>query len=387
MLNDMAISGLNAGSVLSMFINHQAIDWIKELLEYPKEAGGVFVVGGSEANFTGLAVARNTKAEVDMKIEGMQGVPRKMILYCSEEGHDCLDRSVELLGLGNGALRWIKTDDDCRIVINALKDSIEEDRRQGYYPFCVIGNAGTVNSGAFDDLNGLADLCKKENLWFHVDGAFGAWVKLSETHKHLADGLDRADSVAVDLHKWMNMQYSIGCALVKDRVAHFSTFVYGHDAEYLKTGMKELGGAMDNILNLSLALSRPDYGTKAYMLLRAFGREKYSDLVQQNIDQMHYLAELVKEEPNMELTAPVASNIVCFRYFHDGLTEDELEKLNRMILGELWKISFWMISDTTIKGKYMLRACNVNNRTRREDFDFLVDEVKKIGVRCVKELK
>ena len=381
MLNDMAISGLNSGSVLSMHINHQAIDWIKELLEYPKEAGGVFVVGGSEANFTGLAVARNAKAEIDMKTEGMQGVPRKMTLYCSEEGHECLNRSAELLGIGNDALRWIKTDDDYRIVINALKSSINEDRKQGYYPFCVIGNAGTVNSGAFDDLNGLADYCRKENLWFHVDGAFGGWVKLSEKYKHLADGLERADSVAVDLHKWMNMPYSIGCALVKDRLAHFSTYVYGHDAGYLKTGMEGLGAAMDNILNLSLALSRPDYGTKAYLLLRAFGRDKYSNLVQQNIDQMHYLAELVKKEPNMELTAPVVSNIVCLRYCREGLTESELEKLNRMILSELWKISLWMISDATIKGKYMLRACNVNNRTRREDFDYLVNEIKKIGAK------
>ena len=165
MLTDMVISGINSGSMFLMFIDKQAVDWIKEMLGYPKEAGGVFVSGGSEANFTGLAVARNAKAEIDMKTEGMQGVDRRMVLYCSEETHHCLERSVELLGLGNDALRWIKTDDECRISLNTLKDSILRDRKQGYHPFCVIGNAGTVNTGAFDDLNVLADLCIKENLW------------------------------------------------------------------------------------------------------------------------------------------------------------------------------------------------------------------------------
>jgi glutamate/tyrosine decarboxylase-like PLP-dependent enzyme len=384
MLTDMVISGINSGTMFLHFIAKQSIDWIKELLEYPKEAGGVFVGGGSEANFTGLAVARNAKAEINMKTKGMQGVDRKMVLYGSEETHHCLERSVELLGLGNDALRWIKTDDECRIALNSLKDSITLDRKQGFHPFCIIGNAGTVNTGAFDDLNALADLCERENLWLHVDGAFGAWVKLSEKHKHLTDGLERADSVAVDLHKWISMPYGIGCTLVKDRVAHFSTFVYGHDAEYLKATSK-IGDALDTPWNLSLALSIRDNGLKAYMLLRAFGRDKYSALVQQNIDQIHYLAELIRKEPNMEITAPVVSNAVCFRYVHDGVNESDIEGLNRMILTELWKINALMISATTINGKYMLRACNVNHRSKYSDFDVLVERITSIGETVVKE--
>ena len=386
MLTDMAISGNNSGSILLFFINNHAIEWIKELLEYPKEAGGVFVSGGSEANFTGLAVARNAKAETDVKAEGMQGVTKKMTLYCSEEAHDCLDRSVELLGFGNGALRRIPTNENHQMDVILLKNEINQDSERGHHPFCIIGTAGTVHTGAFDNLTALADLCEKENMWFHVDGAFGAWVKLSETHKHLVDGLERADSLAVDLHKWMNMPYAIGFTLVKNREAHFSTFVYGHDAEYIKTGMDNLGDALKNPFNLSLALSRPDYGLKAYMLLRAYGRNKYSNLVQQNIDQIHYLAELIRVETNMEITAPVVSNIVCFRYVHDGLSEADLEKLNRMILSELWKTNLWMITDTTVKGKYMLRACNVNHRSKREDFDTLIEMVKKIGAKLEKEI-
>lgn len=386
MLTDMALSGIQHGTVGLPFLGKQALSWIKDLLEYPQDSSGVFVSGGSEANFTGLAVARNKKAEVDMKTKGMQNVSRNMTLYCSEEAHDCLTRSVELLGLGNEALRWIPINESHQMDIGILRKTIKEDKKNGFYPFCVIGTAGTVHTGAFDDLNALADLCNEEDLWFHVDGAFGAWIKLSETHKHLADGLERADSLAVDLHKWMDMPWSIACALIKDRMAHFSTFVYGHDAEYLRTGLNEFGEAVNNALNLSLPLTRPDWGAKSYMLLRAYGRDKYSDLVQQNIDQISYLADLIENEPNMEVTAPVTSNVVCFRYVVDGLSEDEIERLNRMILGELWKISLWMISDTTIDGKYMLRACNVNHRSKYSDFDTLIDRITSIGKTQAKQL-
>jgi len=379
MLTDMLLSGTNHTTFLMMYVYHQAIDWIKEMLDYPKEAGGVFVSGGSEANFTGLAVARNKKAKVDMKAKGMQYLPKPMTLYCSKEAHDCLERSVELLGLGNEALRWIPINEKHQMDIRALEKEIEKDRENGYHPFCVIGSAGTVHTGAFDDINAIADLCEREDLWFHIDAAFGAWVKLSDSHRYLADGLERADSVAVDLHKWISMPFGIGCTLVKDQMAHFSTFVYGHDAEYLKATDEVAGQVLEAPWNLALGLSRPHYGLKAYMLLRAFGRDKYSDLVQQNIDQIHYLAELIRKEPNIEMMAPLVSNVVCFRYVHSGLNESDIEELNRMILNELWKINGLMISSTTVNGNYMLRACNVNHRTKYSDFDALIDRIKNIA--------
>jgi glutamate/tyrosine decarboxylase-like PLP-dependent enzyme len=360
MLTEMLISGANYFEeflLSSKYTYRQALSWIKQLLEFPDETSGVFVGSGSEANFTGLAVARNAKAKVDMKTKGVQGLERYMTLYCSDETHDCLDRSIELLGLGNESMRWIRTDDDCRIDIESLKRTIQEDRSKGYHPFCIIGNAGTVNSGAFDDFNELADLSEKEDMWFHIDGAFGAWIKLSETHRHLADGLERADSLAVDFHKWMNMPYTVACTLVKDRLAHYSTFVYGHDAEYLKSAMDLIEDQLTNRGMLSLPLSRPAYSVKAYMLLRAYGRNKYRRLVQKNIDQAYYLAELIEKESNIELTIPVSSNIVCFRYFSDGLSELDTEKLNGMIRDDLWKFNIGMVSDTAIKGKYSLRVC------------------------------
>ncbi len=182
------------------------------------------------------------------------------------------------------------------------------------------------------------------------------------------------------------MPYGIGCALIKDRLAHYSTFVYGHEAKYLKSAFDQVKDRIGDPHNLALPLSRNFTSLKAYMLLRAYGQNKYSNLIQQNIDQIDYLAELIRKEPNMEITAPVASNIVCFRYKPKNLTEPELAKLNKLIFSDLNQRSFWMISDTTIKGRYMLRACNVNHRSQKQDFDFLVNEVKKTGEKIVSQI-
>jgi len=383
-LVDMLISTRNAGAggILPLVVH--TLNWIKELLEIPKEYSGVFVSGGSEASFTGLAIARNAKAEVDMKTQGMQGVERKMVLYASEEIHHCLERSVELLGLGHEAIRWVPVDDLYRINLEELEKAIKEDKEQGLHPFCVIGNAGTVNTGAFDDLNALADICQREEMWFHIDGAFGAWVKLSETHKHLADGLERGDSIAVDFHKWMNMPYAIGLTLVKDKAAHYRTFVYGRDAAYLDIDQSELDLDALTIMS-SLALSRRNTGLKAYTLLRAFGKDKYSTLIQQNIDGIRYLADKLEKDPLFEVTAPVVSNIVCFRYNPGNLSDEQVDKLNKKILDVIWSGVMGQISSTSLKGRYTLRACNVNHRTRLEDFDEIVDRIKDIAAGIDKE--
>jgi glutamate/tyrosine decarboxylase-like PLP-dependent enzyme len=380
LMGHLIASGEQEGA--DVHVHKQTINWIKEMLDFPKTASGVIVNGGSEANFTGLAVARNAKAKVDMKAKGVQNVPKKMVCYVSEEGHHCLERSVELIGLGNENLRWIKTSNEYQIDLTSLKKAIQEDRENGYHPFCVIGNAGTVNTGAFDDFNALADIAATEDMWFHVDGAFGSWIKLSDTHRGLADGLERADSLAVDLHKWMNMPYGIGCTLVQDKIAHHSTFVYGHEADYLKTSMDmidEQGQAFDDATMLSLALSRNYSSLKAYMLLRAYGKDKYSRLVQQNLEQISYFGDELKKTPLFEVTAPIVSNIVCFRYKPEGLSEDQVEELNKKIRDSLYETQFGVVSDTVTKGVFSLRTCNVSYRSRNEDFDNLIKDIIRIG--------
>ncbi|MCX6653712.1 MAG: pyridoxal-dependent decarboxylase, partial [Candidatus Bathyarchaeota archaeon] len=186
---------------------------------------------------------------------------------------------------------------------------------------------------------------------------------------------------------WMDMPYGIGCTLVKDRLAHFSTFVYGHDAKYLTSALDQVKDQWSTPSNLALPNSRNFAALTAYMLLRAYGREKYERLVQQNIEQIAYLAELIGKEPSLELTAPVFSNIACFRFNPGVLSEGELEALNRRILGALWEVVFGVVTDTTMNGKYSLRACNVNHRSRREDFEWLAAEVRRLGEKLLPEVK
>lgn len=352
-------------------VERQVIEWLKEIMDYPSEASGVFVSGGSMANFTALAVARNSKAQIDVKKSGVQSVSTKMVLYASTEAHKCLTRAVELLGLGSDSLRLISINERFQIDIRELELTIKKDREAGFHPFCVIGNAGSVNTGAFDDFNTLADICRKEDMWFHIDGAFGAWAKLSSTHNYLTRGMERADSLAFDLHKWMYMPYEIGCTLVQDKEAHCKTFIY--DAEYLETISERHVPS-----NYSVQLSRDFKALKAWMLLKADGVEKYAQLIQQNIDQANYLAERVKNAPELELVVPVFLNIVCFRYIAEGLSEEKLKDLNNQILWQLW-FNGLIPSDTTLNGKYTLRVCITNHRCKREDFDRLIDKVVQIG--------
>jgi glutamate/tyrosine decarboxylase-like PLP-dependent enzyme len=395
MLTNMLTGTINLNETHPFFIsydvNKQALNWLKEMLDYPLDSSGVFVTGGSEANFTGLAVARNAMAEVNVKEKGMQGVTRKMVLYVSEEGHHCLERSVELLGFGKDAFRWVPTDDNYKIRLDILQKWIKDDRSRGFYPFCVIGNAGTVNTGAFDDFNALAELVKREKMWLHVDGSFGAWVKISDTHRHLADGMEKADSLAVDLHKWMSMPYGIGFTLTRHPRKHLETFVYGHEAAYVQSviGDKPIEEMLGSSQNVALRMSNEFLALKAYMLLRAYGRDKFARVVQGNIDQINHLADRIRDDGDFELAAPVESNIVCFRYKPDGLSVEQVDELNRRIFQTSFTFTeenYLGISDTTIKGRYTLRACNVNHRTRSEEFDWLINKVRQLGERLLPEV-
>lgn len=219
MLAEMLAAGMNpdlgAGNHVANYVEAQVLDWLKEMLGYPAEASGLLVSGGSMANLVGLTVARNTMAEFDVRQHGLQASSRKMTLYGSAEMHSSFQKAIELLGLGNDSLRKIPVNADFQIDTETLEMAISEDRSEGYQPIAVIGNAGTVSTGTFDDFNALADICAREGLWFHVDGAFGAWAALSPKLRHLVSGMERADSLAFDLHKWMYMPFELGCALVR----------------------------------------------------------------------------------------------------------------------------------------------------------------------------
>jgi glutamate/tyrosine decarboxylase-like PLP-dependent enzyme len=336
--------------------------------------------GCSASNLIGLAVARNTKAGFDVRKHGLESAQGKLVLYASREIHSSVQKSVEMLGLGSDALRYIGVDERFRINLQQLQDAIVHDRETGHRPFCVVGAAGTVNTGAMDDLDALADICQAEDLWFHVDGAFGAWAAIVPEERHLVLGMERADSLALDLHKWMYMPFEIGGVLVRHEKEHREAFTL--TPEYLEReieGRGLTGGDLPWLTEYDFHLSRSFRALKAWMSLKEHGSLKYGRMIKQNIHQARYLGELVEAKTELELVAPVDLNIVCFRYLKPGFSDTELDALNKEIVVELQEQGVAVISGTTINGVYVLRVGHTNHRSRQEDFDFLVDEVTRIG--------
>ena len=329
------------------------------------------------ANFVGLTVVRNSRAGFDVRQRGVAAAPKPMTFYGSIEMHSCLQKAVELLGLGNEALRRIPVNADYQIDLDALDRAIQADRAAGRQPIGVIGNAGTVNTGAIDDLTALADLCQREKMWFHVDGAFGALAAVSPELKPLLRGMERADSIAFDLHKWMYMPIEVGCALVRNEAAHRHAFSV--TPEYLSHFERGVAGGTRWFNEYGLQLTRGFRALKVWLSIKEHGIDKYGRLIKQNVDQCRYLVELIESTPELELMAPAPLNIVCFRYRATGLDDNALNQLNQQIMFELHEQGIAAPTYTTLNGKFAIRVAHTNHRTRREDFDVLVREVVRIG--------
>jgi len=366
------------------YVERQLIDWFKGVFSFPASASGVLTGGCSEANLIGLAVARNTKAGYQIRQEGLQSPHPRLIVYASEQAHSSIQKAIELLGFGSEALRLIPVNDQFQIDLKALQTTIAQDRSNGHLPICVVGAAGTTNTGSIDDLISLAQICQRENLWFHVDGAFGVWAVLSPQAKGQLAGIEQADSLAFDLHKWMYLPYDIGALLVRNEEAHRKTFSL--TPAYLSHGEGGRGMAGGDLVWLSdydFKLSRNFRALKAWFSFKEHGILKYGRLIQQNIDQARYLAQLISASPELELAAPVSLNVVCFRFIQPGLDHDTLDSLNKQILVELQEQGIAAPSGTLIHGKFVLHVAHTNHRTLRKDFDILVKEVLRIGHQLV----
>ncbi|TNJ45270.1 aminotransferase class V-fold PLP-dependent enzyme [Tamlana fucoidanivorans] len=371
---------LGGGNHAGHKVEEQVINWIKEMMRFPPSSSGLLVSGGSMANFTALTVARNIKLGYDVRQKGItKETANKFVIYGSSEIHSCNQKALEILGLGAESLHKIPVNADYTINLATLEDQITKDKNKGLVPFAIIGTSGTINTGAIDDLKALSNICKRESLWFHVDGAIGAVAVLSDIAKPQLAGIELADSIALDLHKWLHMPFEAGCVLIKNHEAHKNTFSV--IPEYLEKHDRGLGSGSDWFSEYGLQLSRRFNALKIWMSLKEHGAKKFGRMITKNINQAHYLGRLIKDHNQLELLAPIGLDIVCFRYHVNYLSEEKLNAINREIKLQIEEQGLAMIGYTSLQSTYCLRVAIANHRTRYEDFDLLVNAILEIGVR------
>lgn len=355
----------------------QVLRWAREWMGFPADAGAVLVSGASMASLVGLAAARARAGAGGASARGLRELPAQMTVYTSTEAHNTIERALGLLGLGWDHLRRVPVDAEHRMDVAALSRALQADRAAGRLPACVVATAGTVNTGAIDPLPELADFCAREGVWLHVDAAYGAALALSPGLRGRIAGIERADSVAFDYHKWLQVPIDAACALVRDPRWHREPF--SPPAAYLAHFDRGIASGPATFSDLSPELTRPFRALKVWMMLRAHGSARFGRIVEQGVRHARLLARMVEDAPDLELTAPVPLCIVCFRYVADGMRGDELDALNRELLLRLQESGEAIVSSTVLGGVFTLRAALTNHRTREDDLRVLVDAVRRIG--------
>jgi glutamate/tyrosine decarboxylase-like PLP-dependent enzyme len=369
------------GDHAAIHVERQVLRWLATILGLPDQSEGILTSGGSMANFTALASARCAMAP-GVREDGFAGT-EPLVVYVSEEVHNCVDKAVDLLGIGWKQLRKIPTDERYRIRVDLLKRAIAEDRGAGRKPAIVVGNAGTVNTGAIDPLDELADLCAAEGLWFHVDGAYGAMATISPRLKALFRGLERADSVAADPHKWLYVPYEAGATLVREPGR--MTAAFQRPAPYLVHDPDSPVRGPVSFNERGPELSRGFKALKVWMGLKHHGVSGYAAAVDHDVAMARTLADAVSAHGDFELLAPPVLSIVGFRYRPRGrgLGEPELDRLNRQIVNRLVGSGAFFLAPTLLKGRTAMRVAIVNFRTREADVQALVDESARAGQRLL----
>ncbi len=359
----------------AIYLERAVVGWARDWFGFPPTAGGLLTSGSSMANLLSLAAARAHYGE-EIRARGVSG--RRLVAYASAEAHASLAKAMETLGLGREALRAIPVDENYRMRLEALATAIAEDRDSGFEPFAVVATAGTVNTGAFDDISGVADLCEREKIWLHVDGAFGSLVRLAPKLAGLADGIERADSLAFDFHKWLHVPYDAGCVLARDEQMLRAAF--GGRPHYLASA-GGLAGGEPWPSDLGLELSRGFRALKIWWTVKEQGVERLGAAIQRNCAQAGYLAERLGRNPRVKIAAPVALNIVCCRYVAPGLDGAALDRLNGAIVVALQQRGIAAPSTTRLGGRLCIRVCITNHRSRDADFDALAEAISEIGAR------
>lgn len=357
-------------------IEKRVIQWVSEMIGFGQKVGGVLVSSGSAANFDGLTVARNIFFEkLDIRNQGLFGM-KPFTVYCSTETHSCVDKSVQMLGIGAKHLRKIATNPNFTINLSTLEEQIQKDIAEGFQPFCIIANAGTVNTGAVDDLKQMAILAKKYALWLHVDGAYGGVVASLESKKKLYEGIELADSVALDFHKWLYQPFEVGCLLIKDWEVLRRT--YFAKASYLDSQFEQ-GNNRYEFNEHHFLLSRNAKALKVWMSMKSYGVQRIKAMIQKDIDLTDYLENQIKQSDDFVLKSHNVLAIVCFQYSGGLQDPEKIIQLNQALIPALEEDGRVFITSTRLNGELVLRACLINHRKDKASTDFLLQVIREVG--------
>jgi glutamate/tyrosine decarboxylase-like PLP-dependent enzyme len=353
-------------------VERQIVRWAREMFAFPEGASGLFVTGTSLANLLAVFVARSARLGDGVRKGGIGERGAKLRAYTSKAVHGCVPQAFDLAGFGTDALRRVDVNDAWQVDLKTLRERIAVDRLEGLEPFMVVGSAGTVDTGSIDNLKALAELCSEEDLWFHIDGAFGALAVLSPELKPRVAGIERADSIALDFHKWGQVPYDAGFLLVRDGEAHKAAFA--SPAAYLRRASRGLAAGSPWPCDLGPDLSRGFRALKTWFTLKTYGTEALGAVMAHTCALAGHLKSRIETEPKLELLAPVSLNIVCFRY-----RAADSNAVNAEIVADLHESGIAAPSSTVLNGCLAIRAAFVNHRTEARDVDALVDAVLRFG--------
>ena len=376
MLAEMLAAGLNANlggrDHIPIEVERQIVEWMRVMFGLPDGASGIFVTGTSMANLMAVLVARTSALGRAVRRRGVGDEGAGFTAYASTAAHGCITKAMDIAGFGSDALRCIGVDRFHRIDVKALRARIAQDRSAGLKPFLVVGSAGTVDIGAIDDLQALSALCREEGLWFHVDGAYGALGVLSPVLAPQLAGIENADSIALDFHKWGQVPYDAGFLIVRDGDRHRDTFCA--PAAYLRRETRGLAAGSSWPCDLGPDLSRGFRALKTWFTLKTYGTEKLGAAITRTCALAGYLEARILAEPRLELMAPVQLNIVCFRY-----RAADANRINGEIVIDIQESGIAAPSTTLLDGQLAIRAAIVNHRTDTGDLDALVAAVLRFG--------
>jgi glutamate/tyrosine decarboxylase-like PLP-dependent enzyme len=348
------------------------IDWLREMCGLPETAGGLFVSGGSMANLTALATARRAK---------LANRSENAVVYFSDQTHNSVEKALRILGFAREQIRKLPSGDDYRLQVESLRQAVAEDRAVGRQPFCVIANAGTTNTGAVDPLNDLADFCAGQSLWLHVDGAYGAAAVLCDRGKKLLAGIERAESLSLDPHKWLFQPFEIGCVLVRDARLLKKTF---HTmAEYLED-TKRAEDEEINYYDYGVQLTRSFRALKLWLSLKTFGAAAFRAAINRGFELAEFAENILRQSERWQIVSPATFGIVTFRFVAEGCSESEINEIHRRMVEAMTEDGFAFANSTSLRGRTVMRFCTINPRTTEEDIRATIEQLEQFGSRLMR---